>query len=257
MINRVEIKREARELIRTGRVSPLVMTAIVLVISYVLSRVVNLVTYGTIFPEVYDLQYLQNVMSGMDFDAALTITSESMEVRDTLASNFLSILVGLFTAVLMGGYYYYLMGIRQRFEMSYDSLFDGLAVAGKLIWCELLMGIRIALWSMLFVIPGLIAAYRYRFAIYNIMADDSLSAGEAIALSCKQTNGMKMDLLVLDLSFLIWALVSALTLNILDVWLKPYMVLSDLAYYEEAQRRLDRSPYGGSYTASEDPWNNV
>ena len=257
MINRTEIKAEAKQLIRTGRVSPLVVTAIVLVISYVLNRVVNLVTYGTIFPEIYDLQYLQNIFSGMDTDTALNAAAASMTIRDSMASNFLSILVSLFTTVLMGGYYSYLMGIRQHWEMRYDDLFDGLAVAGRLIWCSILMAVRIFLWSLLFVIPGLVAAYRYRFAIYNIMADDSLSANEAIALSCKQTSGMKLDLFVLDLSFLGWTLLSALTLNILDIWLYPYMSLCDLAYFEEGQRRLGRAPYGGSTADSQstDYWN--
>lgn len=257
MINRAEIKTEAKELIRSGRVSPLVATAIVLVISFVLDRVVNLVTYGTPFPETYDLQYAMNVLNGMDIEAALTAVTESMVIRDSLASNFLSILVGLFTTVLMGGYYAYLMGIRQHREMGYDSLFDGLSAAGRLIWCEILMGIRIFLWSLLFVIPGLVAAYRYRFAVYNIMADDSLSASEAIALSCKQTRGMKADLFILDLSFFFWDMLSMLTLNILNIWLYPYKSLSDLAYFEEAQRRLGRAPYGRDYTSPDDPWNNV
>lgn len=257
MINRAEIKAEAKQLVRTGRVSPLIMTAIVLVIGYVLSRAVNLVTYGTLFPEAYDVQYLQNLLNGMDAEAALEAATSGMIIRDSLASNFLSILVGLFTTVLMGGYYYYLMGIRQHFEMRYDNLFDGLSVAGRLIWCEILMSVRIFLWSLLFVIPGLVAVYRYRFAMYNIMADDSLSASEAIALSCKQTNGMKFDLFVLDVSFFGWALVSTLTMNLLDIWLQPYMVLCDLAYFEEAQRRLGRSPYGGSTAdpQSTDYWN--
>lgn len=251
MINRVEIKAEAKQLVRTGKVSPLIATTIVLLISYVLNRVVNLVTYGTLFPEVYDIQYLLNMSHGMDAEAALAAATESMIIQDSLASNFLSILVGLFTTVLMGGYYSYLMGIRQHWQMGYDSLFDGLAAAGKLIWCSILTSVKIALWSMLFIIPGLVAAYRYRFAIYNIMADDSLSASEAIALSCKQTHGMKLDLLTLDLSFFGWALLSTLTLNILDIWLYPYTGLCDLAYFEEAQRRLGRTPYGGSTSDSQ------
>lgn len=259
MINHAEIKGEARELIRTGRVSPLLVTAIVMVIGGVLNRVVNLVTYGTVFPETYDLQYIQNILSGMDTDAALQAATEMVFVRDTMATEFLSILVSLFLTVLMGGYYHYLMGIRQRWEMGCDSLFDGLAVAGKLIWCEILMGIKVALWSMLFVIPGIVAMYRYRFAIYNIMADDSLSASEAIALSCRQTNGMKWDLLILDVSFIGWDLLSGLTLNLLNIWVQPYKTLSDLAYFEEGQRRADcgRSSYGGSYGAPDDPWNNA
>ena len=81
--------------------------------------------------------------------------------------------------VLNGGYYVYCIGIRRGAEMPYATLLDGLSVAGKLIWCWLQITVKIFLWSMLFVIPGIIAAYRYRFAYYNVLSDDSLSAGDA------------------------------------------------------------------------------
>ena len=62
---------------------------------------------------------------------------------------------------------------------------------------------------------------------------------------------MKWDLFVLDLSFIGWSLLSTLTMGLLDIWLLPYIVVCDLAYFEEGQRRLGRSPYGQSGDA---PW---
>ena len=91
---------------------------------------------------------------------------------------------------------------------------------------------------MLFVIPGLIAAYRYRFAYYNILTNDSLSAGEAIRLSCRQTSGIKGELFILDLSFIGWEIVASLTFGLLNIWLIPYMTLSDLGYFEDASGRM-------------------
>lgn len=253
MIDRRQIKKEARGLIRTGEASPVIATLIVLAVGYILDRVVNLVSYGTLFPEIYDVQYIRNLLQGMDMEAALEAATSALVVSDSLASNFLSILVGLFTTVLMGGYYFYLMGIRQGWIMRYDDLLDGLSCAGKLIWCSIQMGFRIMWWSLLLFIPGIVAAYRYRFALYNIMADSSLSASEAIALSCRQTSGMKWDLFVLDLSFLGWSILSSATLHLLDIWLQPYTTLCDLGYFEEAQRRLGNAPYGGSADA-ENSW---
>ena len=49
MINRVEIKMDAKVLVRTARVSPIVMTAIVMAICFVLDRVVDLVEGGSLF----------------------------------------------------------------------------------------------------------------------------------------------------------------------------------------------------------------
>ena len=241
MINRVEIKRDAKSLISTARVSPLVVTAIVIAICFVLERVVDLVEGGSPF-YTYSLNwdYFQAALAGDVYAMDMLLNTLP---ASTAASFFFSTLVTLFTVVLNGGYYIYCMGIRGGAEMPYATLLDGLSVAGKLIWCWLQMTVRIFLWSMLFVIPGIIAAYRYRFAYYNVLSDDALSAGDAIRLSCRQTQGRKADLFMLDLSFIGWSLLSGLTMGLLNIWLTPYMTLCDLAYYEEAQGRLGASPY--------------
>lgn len=247
MRSRVDIKTEAKQILRTARVSPILITLIVMAIAFVLNRVVTLVEYGSLFPfnfiQTYFTAYQRAITTG-DF-SALEVLMASLPESTTM-SFFFSTLVSLFTVVLNGGYFVYCMGIRQGVEMPYSSLTDGLSVAGKLIWCWIQLTVRTFLWSLLFVIPGIVAAYRYRFAYYNLLTDSSLSAGEAIRLSCQQTAGIKLDLFVLDLSFLGWALLSALTMNLLNMWLTPYMTLCDLAYFEDAQQRLGRSPYGGS-----------
>ncbi len=242
MLNRVEIKAEAKEIMRTARVSPYIVTLLVIVVGFTLNRVVDLVQGGSLFFS-YDRyrSYLAIVSSG-DMEA-LERWILSLP-QDTGASFFLSILVSLVMLVLNGGYYIYCMGIRQGAEMPYATLADGLGVAGKLIWCSIQIGVKVFLWSMLFWIPGIIAAYRYRFAYYNILTDGSLSAGDAIRLSCQQTQGLKGQLFVLDLSFIGWSILSSMTMGLLGVWLTPYMTLCDLAYFEEGQRNVGRSPYG-------------
>ena len=241
MINRVEIKMDAKVLVRTARVSPIVMTAIVMAICFVLERVVDLVEGGSLF-YTYTLNwdYLQASLQGDVYAMDMLLNNLP---ASTASSFFFSTLVSLFTVVLNGGYYVYCIGIRRGAEMPYATLLDGLSVAGKLIWCWLQITVKIFLWSMLFVIPGIIAAYRYRFAYYNVLSDDSLSAGDAIRLSCRQTQGYKGELFMLDLSFIGWSLLSSLTRGLLNVWLTPYMTLCDLAYFEDAQRRLGASPY--------------
>lgn len=245
MRNRLEIKSEAKSILRSAHASPLLVTAIVLVVCYVLERVLMLISFGTLFPNFLEhyTTYMDALASG-DTDALLALMDTLPTF--TLTTTFFSILISLFTTVLYGGYYIYCMGIRQGLRMPCTTLFDGLSVAGKLIWCSILVGIKTFLWSLLFVIPGIVAAYRYRFALYNVLTDDSLSAGEAIRLSCQQTRGLKATLFVLDLSFIGWSLLASLTMGILNIWVMPYLALCDLAYFEDAQRRLGRSPYGGS-----------
>ena len=242
MLNRFQIKAEAKQIVRTAHLSPLLITAIVLVVNFVLSRVIDLVEHGSLFySSAFLAQYYEAIMSGDP--AALERLLFSADPAGTVMSGFFSILVSLFTTVLMGGYYVYSIGIRRGMVMPATSLLDGLGHAGRLILCYIIMSVKIALWSMLFVVPGIIAAYRYRFAYYNLLTDDSLTANQAIKLSCAQTRGMKMDLFVLDLSFLGWNIVSALTMGILDIWVMPYQTQCDLAYFEEGQRRVGRPPY--------------
>jgi len=249
MRSRVEIKAEAKDVLRSARVNPLVFSAIFIVILFVLDRIVDLVETGAPFFSLYVNQldyepYYNDLVNGNygDIMSQLHITPQG---------TFFSILVGLFTTVLYGGYYIYSMGIRQGLKMPYATILDGLSAAGKLILCDILVSIKVILWALLFVIPGIIAAYRYRFAEYNLLTDDSLSVSQAIRLSCQQTQGMKGDLFVLDLSFIGWTLLASITFGILTIYVLPYYISCELAYFEIAQQNLGRQPYGGSSQPNE------
>ena len=259
MRSRVDIKTEAKEILRSAKVSPILITLIVMAIAFVLNRVMILVEYGTLFPIGFIQRYAdayQQAFATGDVSALQALAASLPE--STTMSFFFSTLVSLFMVILNAGYFIYCMGIRQGVEMPYSTLTEGLSVAGKLIWCWLQITVKIFLWSMLFVIPGIIAAYRYRFAYYNVLSDDSLSAGDAIRLSCRQTQGYKGELFMLDLSFIGWSLLSSLTMGLLNVWLTPYMTLCDLAYFEEGQRRVGRGAFNGGQRPPEgDPWGSV
>lgn len=69
--------------------------------------------------------------------------------------------------------------------------------------------IRIFCWSLLLLIPGLIKAYEYAFVDYILIENQNISAEEAIQLSSKMTNGLKWEMFVLDLSFILWNLLAS------------------------------------------------
>lgn len=214
-VDRRAVKADAKELIRSNRRSVLVTTGIYLLISLAIAGV----------------------------DAAFTHFEIPMAA-------FVTVLVSLITCVLTAGYVVFCMGIRQGEDMPWSSLFDGFGFAGKVVVLNLLMYLYIMLWTMLFVIPGIIAAYRYRFALYNLMENPDLSPSQAIALSKIQTNGMKMQLFTLDMSFIGWALLATLTAGILGIYLTPYMQLADLGYYEVGKQVI--SPFPDGYRREED-----
>lgn len=86
-----------------------------------------------------------------------------------------------------------------------------------------LVGLFTFLWSLLFVIPGIIKSYSYSMATYILAENKGKPALECINESKAMTNGYKMDLFVLGLSFIGWGLLCVITFGIAGIWVMPYM----------------------------------
>ena len=141
MRNRIDIKEESKGIIRSARVSPLLVTAIVMAVTFLLNRVIDLVEGGSmLYSYQLNWEYFRAVME-RDPYAVQTLLDSIPEI--TGHSFFFSTLVSLFTIVLNGGYYVYCMGIRRGVEMPVSTLLDGLGVAGKLIWCWIQISVRV------------------------------------------------------------------------------------------------------------------
>lgn len=95
----------------------------------------------------------------------------------------------------------------------------------------LLSGLFVALWSLLLVIPGIVAAYKYAMAPFLMLENPGMRAKEAIAASTERMDGHKWELFLLDLSFLGWDLLNVLTLGIGSLWLNPYKNAAYAAFY--------------------------
>lgn len=95
------------------------------------------------------------------------------------------------------------------------------------------IGLFSGLWALLFVIPGVIKAYSYSMAPYILAENKGMGALEAIKKSQEMTNGHKMDLFVLDLSFIGWHLLGCVTFGIAYIWVLPYISATMANYYNE------------------------
>jgi len=170
-IDRPQRKREAAELLRTAQVSPKAMTALFLGLALVLDLISSFADGGFL-------------------------------------GIFINILASLLSSVLGAGFVLYCMAIRRGERAEYLTLFDGFSFVGKLIALELLTTLFICLWSMLFLIPGVIAAYRYSFAMYNLYENPGIGVMEALDMSKRQTLGYKWQLFTLGLSYFGWNLLA-------------------------------------------------
>lgn len=185
LIDRKQLKADARALLADAQVSPKGMVALYLGLALVLNMLVS--------------------FSG----------------SAGLLSTFVSILTTLLGWVLSSGFVLYCMAVRRGERAEYLTLFDGFSFVGKLIGLNIVMYIFIWLWSLLFVIPGIIAAYRYRFALYNLYENPGIGIMEALDMSKRQTLGYKGQLFMLDLSYIGWNLLGSI----------PAMVYAGAVYW--------------------------
>lgn len=222
-LDRGQIKREALAINKNAKVSAYLFTLLWLGIVLILNTLYGWVSGST---AAQITQYADALGGSISF---------TLHTPDFPAGvvTFVTVVVSLLTSILSAGYALYILGIRRGQHMGYGTLFDGFAFAGKIILLDIVMSLFIILWTLLFIIPGIIAAYRYSFALYNLCENPEIGVMEAISLSKEQTRGYKWQLFVLDLSFIGWAILSALTLGILNIWLTPYMLQSRVGYFQK------------------------
>ena len=109
------------------------------------------------------------------------------------------------------------------------------------------------LWSLLFVIPGIYAAYGYAMTPYILMENPEMTPNEAITKSKELMDGNRFRLFCLEISFIGWVLLAAFfTLGIGMFWLAPYIEASFAAFYREIKvekykREVKDEPYEGFY----------
>lgn len=91
----------------------------------------------------------------------------------------------------------------------------------------------VALWSVLFIVPGIIKSLSYRMVPYILAEEPGISGMEAIKRSKQMMNGHKMNTFLLDLSFFGWFLLSVFSLGIVNtLWTEPYVEATGAELYK-------------------------
>jgi len=148
-----------------------------------------------------------------------------------------NIIPGIGTLVITGPLTFGLMGYflnKARGESAeFENLFDGFKLFLKSFLLCLLEFVFITLWSLLFIVPGIIKSFSYSMAYFILKDNPDIGTAEAITRSRKMMVGYKGKLFGLYLSFIGWILLCCLTLGIGFLWLYPYMTLSVANFYED------------------------
>lgn len=153
---------------------------------------------------------------------------------DEDANSLLVDLVGIvINGLLYFGYYSFFLKISRNEEVTYNELFRRTDLFLPCIAIMLLTSIFTFLWSLLFIIPGIIASISYSMVYFVTLDNPDLKAMEVIKKSKEIMNGHKMDYFILILSFIGWIILSVFTFGILMFWLVPYMQVTFANFYNE------------------------
>lgn len=270
--NRYEAKLAAKASMRQAKPSYMMVMVVYLLLTTGLTNLVmtligvpwaNAATYlqqGYMLQEIFEYVVLQ-------------------QLDRVVIAGVAEFILNLFCTVMEFGLVSYTLRLARNEGPGTANLFDGFAKAGRVIWMSILISLFTLLWSLLFSLPGILlvglmavtkmeyafaqilyliyltvvvilavwVAYRYHLASYILLDDPTCTARQAIRRSKEAMVGHKGDAVVLDLSFLGWALlagaiqaglsmlgmgvVGLVAVNVFYLWLMPYILTTRANFY--------------------------
>lgn len=227
--DRNALKSRAREVIATSNPRVLTVGLAYLVLTVVLSTLGARVMSVNI-SESEAMNYLNYAMNG-NYEYALRYAETMTPPPTAYAINALLMFVA---AIVGAGFTIFLLNTLRNRQPCFANLLDGFGFWWKLLILDLLQSLLIGLWSLLLVVPGAMAHYRYAQALYILIDDPTKSPVQCLRESKTMMNGHKMELFKLDLSFLGWYLLEMIPYvgYAVQVWTVPYVSMTKALFYE-------------------------
>ena len=158
-----------------------------------------------------------------------------------LASLPIIIIASLFAAVIyfvLGsfigvGYAKFNLNLVDKKNAAFETLFEYFSHWKTTTVARLLRALYVFLWSLLFIIPGIVAGFSYAMTDYILAEDPELTADEAISQSKSIMMGNKWRFFCLQFSFIGWDILATLAFGIGHLWLTPYKQAAYAAFYRE------------------------
>ena len=159
-------------------------------------------------------------------------------VRPVLLMLLVALVIWAVVAVVIGGtvtmgYAKFNLNLVDRRDARLDDLFSRFSRLGDGFCMQFFRGLYIFLWSLLLIVPGIMAAYSYAMTPFILTENPDMTANEAISASKELMRGSRWRLFCLEFSFIGWGILCVLTLGIGSLWLKPYEQAAYAAFYRE------------------------
>lgn len=145
-----------------------------------------------------------------------------------------------FAAFILGGtlqlgYARFLLKQHDGIRPEFNDLFSQFDRFGTGFAQLFLRGLYVGLWSLLFLIPGIVKSYSYAMTPYILEDNPQLTANQAISWSQELMDGHKTELFVLDLTFIGWGILAGMSWNLGHLFLNPYKNAAYAAFYRQLQ----------------------
>jgi len=150
------------------------------------------------------------------------------------------------------GFAIFSLSLSRKQEAKWDQIFYGFQKFGIGLGAFVLQFLFIILWSILLIIPGIIAAYSYAMTYYIIAENDSIGPLEAISKSKEMMYGNKWKSFCLTFRFLGWILLCILTFGIGVLFVGPYMAVSFVQFYDDLKPKASIADKGRSVDGNDD-----
>lgn len=194
-----------------------------------------------------------SLLGGLSAGGSLEIDSEDLEAIRSLENIpwliplikgvLVYALIAAIIAFIIGGVIE--LGMKRYFLNQYDGLrhefrdlFSQFNNWGGGFSLRFMTGLYTALWSLLFVIPGIIKRYSYAMAPFIMVENPELGANECITRSRQMMDGHKFELFCLELSFIGWSLLCIFTLGIGSPFLNAYQEAARAAFYRSLYEEI-------------------
>ena len=127
----------------------------------------------------------------------------------------------------------YFLQLKRKKDAQLEVLFKGFKNFERALILYVVKTVFIFLWSLLLIIPGIVAAIKYSMATYILHDNPEISGMDALNRSKEMMHGQKGKLFGLYLSFIGWAILCLFTFGIGYLWLFPYIKASEANFYED------------------------
>ena len=205
--------------------------AVVIVTGLISSIGVSLVSFSQNLSEVLGLVDPTEMDSTMMVGA---LVLNGVVIVSAIIGLIISIFVG--DAITVGLCNYFIKDTDSK--PSFKEAFSGFKVRyGRNIGTLLLVGIKLTLWTILFIIPGIIKTYEYAIIPYILADDPEISSKDAFKKAKQMMKGNKWRLFKLEFSFIGWLILCVLTLGIGTFFLIPYVNAAAAEFYVELKNK--------------------